>query len=201
MVSEKKIAFIDFDGTITRKDTLLEIIKFQKGKIVCYAGLLLNLPWLIGSLFNIISYDRAKEKLLTYFFAGTEEIVFQERCDFFAKYILPGFIRPSALTEINALRQQEFEIVVVSASAANWIKNWACQLSLKLIATRLEVINGTITGRIDGKNCQGEQKVVCILERWTLDEYKVIYAYGDSPGDKPMLALATKSFYKPFRTA
>jgi phosphatidylglycerophosphatase C len=201
MVSEKKIAFIDFDGTITRKDSLLEIIKFQKGKFVCYAGLLLNLPWLIGSLFNIISNERAKVRLLTYFFAGTEEIVFQEKCDLFAKYILPGLIRPDALTEINALRHQEFEVVVVSASAANWITHWACQLSLKLIANRLEVENGIITGKIAGKNCQGEQKVVCILERWDLDEYKVIYAYGDSPGDKPMLALATKSFYKPFRTA
>jgi HAD superfamily hydrolase (TIGR01490 family) len=201
MVSEKKIAFIDFDGTITRKDSFLEIIKFQKGKFICYAGLLLNLPWLIGSLFSIIPNERTKEKLLTYFFAGMEEIVFQEKCDLFAKDILPGLIRPGALNEIDALRKQEFEIVVVSASATNWIKNWACQLSLKLIATTLEVKKGIITGRIAGKNCQGEQKVVCILEHWDLDKYKVIYAYGDSSGDKPMLALATKSFYKPFRTA
>ena len=201
MVNEKKIAFIDFDGTITRKDSFLEIIKFQKGKLVCYAGLLLNLPWLIGSLFSIIPNERTKEKLLTYFFAGTEEIVFQEKCDLFAKDKLPDLIRPGALNEINALRQQDFEIVVVSASATNWIKNWTCQLSLKLIATTLEVKNGIITGRIAGKNCQGEQKVVRILERWDLNKYKVIYVYGNSPGDEPMLALATKSFYKPFRTA
>jgi HAD superfamily hydrolase (TIGR01490 family) len=201
MVSENKIAFIDFDGTITRKDSFLEIIKFQKGKFACYTGLLLNLPWLIGSLLSIIPNDKAKEKLLAYFFAGTEEIIFQEKCDLFAKDILPGLIRPGALKEINVLRQQEFEIVVVSASAANWIKNWACQLSLKLIATTLEVKNGIITGKIAGKNCQGEQKVVYILDRWDLNKYEVIYAYGDSPGDKHMLALATKSFYKPFRTA
>jgi HAD superfamily phosphoserine phosphatase-like hydrolase len=161
----------------------------------------LNLPWLIGSLLSIIPNEKAKEKLLAYFFAGTEEIIFQEKCDLFAKDILPGLVRPGALSEINALRQQEFEIVVVSASAANWIKNWACQLSLKLIATTLEVKNGIITGKIAGKNCQGEQKVAYILDRWDLNKYEVIYAYGDSPGDKHMLALATKSFYKPFRTA
>ena len=76
---------------------------------------------------------------------------------------------------------------------------WANHLSLKLIATRLEVKNGKITGGIEGRNCRGEQKVVCILEQWNLDEYNEIYAYGNSPDDKPMLALATKSFYKPFR--
>ena len=201
MVSEKKIAFFDFDGTITRKDSLLEIIKFQKGSFAFYAGFLLNLHWLIAYLFNFIPNQKAKEKLLTYFFSGTEEMVFQEKCDEFAKIVLPRLIRPAALAEINALRHEDFEIVVVTASAANWIMYWTHQLSLKLIATKLEAKNGVITGRLGGKNCYGEQKAVFILEHWDLNEYKEIYAYGDSPGDKPMLALATKSFYKPFRTA
>ncbi len=35
------IAFFDFDGTITRKDTLFEIIRYQKGPLALYAGMLL----------------------------------------------------------------------------------------------------------------------------------------------------------------
>jgi phosphatidylglycerophosphatase C len=58
-----------------------------------------------------------------------------------------------------------------------------------------------VTGRIEGKNIHGEQKTVSIREQWNLQEYAEIYAYGDSDSDKAMLALATKSFYKPFRTA
>ncbi len=38
------------------------------------------------------------------------------------------------------------------------------------------------------------------MEHWNLKEYEEIYVYGDSSGDKPMMELATKSFYKPFRT-
>ena len=108
---------------------------------------------------------------------------------------------PDALRRSNQLRTNGFEIAVISASAENWIRNWSDRYRLKLIATKLEVKNGLITGRIEGRNCYGEQKVVCIREQWNLTEYEDIYVYGDTSGDKPMLALATKSFYKPFRTA
>jgi phosphatidylglycerophosphatase C len=199
-VSGKKIAFFDFDGTITTKDTLLEIIKFQKGRTSFYFGFILHAPWLIAYKLNWLSNNMAKQKILTYFFAGMDERVFQEKCDLFAENILPGIIRPGALSEINLLRSLNFEIVVVSASAGNWIRKWSESLSLQLIATKLKVKGGLITGEFDGGNNHGEQKVFNIRELWNLNEYEEIYAYGDSSGDKPMMGLATKSFYKPFRT-
>ena len=200
-MSGRKIAFFDFDGTITKKDTLLEIIKFQKGRLAFYIGFILHAPWLIAYKMKLFPNDRAKQKILSYFFAGMPELVFQEKCDLFAGIILPELIRPGALGEIGRLRALGFETVIISASAGNWIRKWTNSLSLPLIATRLEVRNGLITGRIEGKNCHGDQKVVLIREQWNLAEYEEIYAYGDSSGDKPMLALATKSFYKPFRKA
>ena len=40
-----------------------------------------------------------------------------------------------------------------------------------------------------------------VKEAYNLDDYSHIYAYayGDSRGDKELLGLADKSFYKPFR--
>jgi HAD superfamily phosphoserine phosphatase-like hydrolase len=92
-------------------------------------------------------------------------------------------------------------MVIVTASAENWIRNWAVQSGLALIATKLETKNGLMTGKLEGKNCKGEQKVVCIKQKWNLTGYEEIYVYGDTPADRPMMALATKSFYKPFRNA
>jgi phosphatidylglycerophosphatase C len=201
MVRGRKIAFFDFDGTITAKDTLLEIIKFQMGKAAFYKGFLIHGPWLLAYKLKLLPNDQVKQKILAYYFSGMAELVFQEKCDLFAEKKLPGLIRPAALAEIGRLRTLGFEIVVISASAGNWIRKWTNGLSLKLVSTRLEVKNGLMTGRIEGLNCHGEQKVVCIRDQWNLQDYEEIYAYGDSSGDKPMLALATKSFYKPFRTA
>ena len=200
-MSGSKIAFFDFDGTITTKDSLLEIIRFQKGVVAFYTGLFFQLPWLIAFKIKILPNDAAKQKMLTYYFGGMDESAFQSACDLFVEKKVPSLIRPEALVEINRLRDQGFEIVVVTASAGNWVKPWTDSLGIQLISTRLEVNQGKITGRIEGKNCHGEQKVIRIREEYTLSDYQEIYAYGDSSGDKPMLGLATNSFYKPFRSS
>jgi phosphatidylglycerophosphatase C len=200
-VNGKKIAFFDFDGTITTKDSLTEIIKFIKGSIAFYTGILLNMHWFTAYWLHFISGDLLKEKILTYFFSGMPENIFQEQCDLFADRILPGEIRPGAIAEMDHLRQEGFEMVIVSASAENWIRTFAKKHSLELIATKLEVKNGLITGKIEGKNCKGGQKVVCIKGKWNLIVYEEVFVYGDSPADRPMMALATRSFYKPFRKA
>jgi HAD superfamily hydrolase (TIGR01490 family) len=198
-VNGKKIAFFDFDGTITTKDSLLEFIKFQKGRTVYYTGMLLNVPWIIAHRLFFISGAILKEEILSYFFSGMPQNIFQEQCDLFVERKLPDLIRLGALSEMDRLRKERFEIVVVSASAENWIRNFTEKLSLELIATRLEVRNGVMTGKIAGKNCKGEQKVIRIKERWDIAAYDIIYVYGDSPSDKSMISLATQSFYRPFR--
>ena len=195
----KKIAFFDFDGTITRKDTLLEVIRFQKGRCSFYKGFLWTGPTLIAYKLKLISNELAKQKILKYFFAGMEESVFQNACDGFAETRLPALVRTGALNEISKLKAAGVEVVIVSASAGNWIRQWSDSLSLELISTSLEIMNGRITGRLKGRNCYGAEKVRRIRERWNLDEFGEIYAYGDTEGDRPMLALATKSYYKPFR--
>jgi HAD superfamily hydrolase (TIGR01490 family) len=195
----KRIAFFDFDGTITSRDTFMEIIKFQQGDFSFYIGILLNLPWLLGYKFGFIPNDTAKQRLLKYFFGGMKEEIFQKSCDAFAATRLSRLIRREALEEISKLKTNNTEIVIVSASAANWIRKWSDSLSLELVSTSLEIKGGVITGRIDGKNCYGEEKVRRIQERWNLSDFGEIYAYGDSDADKPMLSLATKSFYKPFK--
>jgi HAD superfamily hydrolase (TIGR01490 family) len=194
----KGIAFFDFDGTITTRDTLLEFIKFGKGKRAFYSGFLYNIFYLIAYKIKLISNQEAKEKVLSYFFKDMDLIEFDKLSEAFSKKKLPSIIRHGAEKEIARLQQGNFVVVIVSASPENWIRHWCKERNLILIASELEVINGKISGKISGKNCHGEEKVRRILEKYVLKEYDEIYAYGDTKGDLPMLGLATKSFYQPF---
>jgi phosphoserine phosphatase len=63
----------------------------------------------------------------------------------------------------------------------------------------MEVADGKITGMFEGMNCHGEEKVLRIKKHLDPQEYTLIYTYGDTKGDRPMLALGTHSHYKPFR--
>ncbi|MGN6397176.1 MAG: HAD family hydrolase [Mucilaginibacter sp.] len=195
----KKIAFFDFDGTITTKDTLLEVIKHQKGKVLFYTGFLLNAPTLIGLKLRMVSNQKAKERMLRYFFSGMNIAAFQQACNKFVDEVLPAMIRMDAIEEIKKLKTEGFEVVVVSASPTNWIQKWTDANGLGLIATNLQYVDETLSGYIDGVNNNAEEKVARIKAVYNLDEYDEIYCYGDSSGDKPMLALGTKAFYKPFR--
>lgn len=195
----KQIAFFDFDGTVTTKDSLLEFIKHQNGSVRFYLGFLLNAPFLVAYKTGIIPNQLAKEKILAFFFRKTAIDKFQQRCDDFADTILPSLIRPKALNEIRKLQSAGVEVVIISASAENWIQKWCDRHQLSLLATRLEQKQAMITGKIAGLNCYGEEKVRRIRESYNLNEYTVIYGYGDTKGDRPFLQLATFCFYKPFR--
>jgi len=105
-VVKKGIAFFDFDGTITKKDTLLEIIKFQKGEPAFYKGFILLSPYLAAMKFKLLSNQVVKEKVLHYFFNGMSVDEFQEKCTEFSEKILPQLIRPGALEMIHELRQK-----------------------------------------------------------------------------------------------
>jgi len=195
---KREIAFFDFDGTITKKDTLLEFIKFSKGKIRFYLGFIVNLPHLVAFKLGIISNQSAKEKILRFFLKDMPISVFKQYCEKFSKYVLPKLIRPKALKEIQRLKQNNTLVVIVSASPENWIEEWAQNLQLELIASRLELDGGKVTGKILGKNCHGDEKVSRIREIYDLSQYYIVAAYGDSIGDRPMLELATTAYYKPF---
>ena len=195
----KQIAFFDFDGTITTKDSFLEFIKYQKGTFRFYAGFLLNSPFLVAYKIGIISNQYAKERVMRFFFGKMQTEKFQLACDEFSDNMIPSLMRPKALLEIKKLQEAGVEVVIVSASAENWLHNWCATHGVSLLATRLQHSNGKITGKIEGLNCHGEEKVRRVHEAYDLSEYSRIYCYGDTKGDKPLLGLATFSFYKPFR--
>lgn len=196
---EKGIAFFDFDGTITKKDTLLEFIKFSKGTASFYAGFLLYSPFLVAYKLKIITNQKAKEKVLKHFFGGMPVPEFNQYCQKFSDTILSNLVRPGAIEEIKKLQSQGIKIVIVSASPENWIRQWADKCNAELIATELEIQDNKLTGNIKGINCHGDEKVCRIKNDFDLSGYSTIYAYGDSSGDKPMLSLAQHAFMKPFR--
>ena len=142
---------------------------------------------------------KAKQFFLSRYFRGEKISEFNARCAEFTKKVLPGLIRPQALNAIQAYRNEGTTIVVVSASAENWVKPWCDQYGIRCLATKLEVNAGIITGKISGRNCYGDEKACRIKETFDLNKFTHIVAYGDSSGDKEMFALAHEQNYKPFR--
>lgn len=194
-----KIAFFDFDGTITTDDSLLKFIRFVVGNFKFMQGLAVLSPVLILYKLKIIPNYKAKQMMLSYFFKGMSEKHFNEVARKYSLEHIDSIVREDAMKQIQWHHANGHRVVVVSASLECWLYPWCEKNGLELIGTRLEVIDGIITGRLLTKNCYGIEKVNRIRARYNLEEYEYIYAYGDSSGDREMLELAQKKAYKPFR--
>ena len=195
---KKGLALFDFDGTITTHDTLLEIIKYQKGKLLFCFGFLMLSPMMVLYKLKLIPNWRAKEILLTFFFGGDQSAEFQRKCDAFISERLPALLRKEALQKIASHLANHDRVIVISASSYNWIEGWCKSMNIELIATRLEEKQDRITGKLSSLNCYGKEKENRIKTYLELKEFSPIYAYGDSSGDKEMLALADHAFYRKF---
>lgn len=194
------IAFFDFDGTITKRDTMLELAKFHIGVSGFTVGMLRISPWMVALKLKLITPTTAKEKFLQHFFGDLDCKEFDQICLAFSQQKLPSLIRKDAMEAINWHRSNNHKIVVVSASAENWIRYWCEASNLEYMATKMEVDdNGRITGKLKSVNCNGMEKVTRIKTMFDPGDYENIYAYGDSNGDKPMLSLATHPFYRKFK--
>ena len=193
-----KIAFFDFDGTITTQDSLPDFIKFAIGKPKYYLGLCLLSPILLAYVLKLLPNHSAKEKMISYFFKGWPEKNFQTVADEYAAHQIDKIVRPKALEKLHWHQEQGHKVVIVSASMKSWLKKWCDTQNVELISTQLEIKQGKLTGKFATKNCHGKEKVNRIKEQYSLQDYSYIYAYGDSSGDKDMLKLANEAFYKPF---
>ena len=87
-------------------------------------------------------------------------------------------------------------MVVVSASLDVYLEAWCKENDLEVICTRLQTSNGKMTGRYIAGDCSGKEKRIRILRQYNINEYALIYAYGDTAEDDDMLSLADRKFFR-----
>lgn len=184
------LALFDFDGTLTKKDTLKEFLKFSTPKKRYYLNLMRFLPTFFLYKIKIISNARAKEQLLANFFKGVSKREFEEKTKEFSLTKIDTILREDTLKKLREHKERGDRVIIVSASIKCWIIHWAKRENIEVLSTELEFRDGTFSGKFLTKNCYGVEKVNRIKSYLNLKEYQKIYAYGDSKGDREMLKMA-----------
>lgn len=200
---KKKIYCFDFDGTLTTSDTLLEFIKYAKGKGRFLMVFLMYSPLLILMKLHLYPNWKAKQQIFAHLFAGMRIEKFDALCRGFAEES-QHLLRPKGITLMHEALVAGAQVFIVSASIDNWVRPFFDIRNLKgvqVLGTQIEVEDGKLTGRFKSNNCYGKEKVhriAEVLKSFERSEYE-IEAFGDSRGDKEMLAFADKGYFKPFR--
>ncbi len=193
-----RLAIFDFDGTITTRDSLIEFIYYAVGPLRFFFGFAYLAPILMLYLFKIVPNWKAKEISLTLFFKGWPVNNFQQIANDYSQDKLPLIVKKSALKKISWHKTQGHKIVVVSASLEDYLHNWCENLTIDLIATQLEVKDSRLTGKLATPNCYGKEKIKRLKEKYRLEDFEFIYAYGDSVGDKELKEIADEFHFRQF---
>lgn len=200
---KKKIYCFDFDGTLTTSDTLLEFIKYAKGRGRFLMVFLMYSPLLVLMKLHLYPNWKAKQQIFAHLFAGMRIEKFDALCRSFAEES-QHLLRPKGITLMHEALVAGAQVFIVSASIDNWVRPFFDIRNLKgvqVLGTQIEVEDGKLTGRFKSNNCYGKEKVHRIaeaLKSFERSEYE-IEAFGDSRGDKEMLAFADKGHFKPFQ--
>lgn len=197
--SERSIAFFDFDGTVTCSDTMFAFFKYAVGPFRYFFFFLLLSPVFALYKLRLLPGQKAKELSLTFLFRGWKKERLENFGRDFCREKMPELIRPVAMKKIRWHKRMGHEVYIVSASAGEWLEPWCLENELPVLCTRLLYDeSGTFTGKIAGRNNNGPEKERRIREALDLSIYQTIYAYGDTAGDREMMALARIAYFKTF---
>lgn len=188
------IAAFDFDETLTHRDTVVPFLRRVAGDRALALGLLARTHRLAPA---VVRRDRNALR------AVATEQVFRDRpiaeVDEHALAHGGGIVATGLRSDTTARlawhRDRGDRVVIVSASYEQYVEVVGEHLGVDaVLATRLDVVDGRCTGRLLGPNCRGPEKLDR-LTRWlaeqslTLDDV-TLWAYGDSSGDRELLAAA-----------
>lgn len=191
LITSSEVHLFDFDGTITRSDSMLSFVRYYTGTIKFYLSAPALLIILLLMKIKGASVRDMKERLLLYYMGNAPKDVLTRKAEEHFLKVKDKLLRPSAKRWIEELRQRKIEVCIITASLDVWIQPFAEYLDAQYIATRAEYDEkGKFIG-IFGENCNREEKVNRILEYYDWDSFsgkKV--AYGNSKGDECLYAFA-----------
>ena len=200
------VAAFDFDETVTTRDTVVPFLRRFTSSSRLARSLL---PHTLRLLPIAVRRDRDRLRALA------TEIVFRGRpladveaeAEAWGRTIAASLLRADTVARMRWHLEQRHRVVIVTASYEQYVRVVAESLGgiseagaagdtvgVEVVGTRLEVVDGRCTGRLDGPNCRGPEKLRR-LDEWFaangLDRSAAtLYAYGDSTGDRELLAAA-----------
>lgn len=198
----RRVAAFDFDGTVSRRDTLMPFVARFVGVGRSAAGSL-GTGWdgVVNRKRAARDRDAIKEQMIRRLLTGRDARELDRAAGLYAARLIDRALRPEMVEEIRRHVAAGHETLFVSASLANYLRPIARYLAMTdVIAVDLDVADGVLSGSMVHPNVRAAEKAVR-LRRWLgapangpLEGIE-LWAYGNSSGDHEMLELADHAFW------
>jgi HAD superfamily hydrolase (TIGR01490 family) len=190
------LALFDFDGTLTVRETFAAFMHAAVSPVRRMAGVPVFAPMLVGYRAGWVSGIAIRAAVVRFGFSGVPQARVRAAGEAFARDVIPGLVDAAMMRRLDVHRARGDTVVVVSGALDAYLAPWCEYHCLPLLCSRLEVVDGMLTGGYHGAQCVDEEKARRVREQLDLAAFGGISAYGDTAEDHALLALADRPFYR-----
>jgi phosphatidylglycerophosphatase C len=192
------VAAFDFDGTLSTRDNLVPFLCVAAGRRRVAQTAIVLAPLLVAARLDDRRRDAAKAATIRRLLAGRDAAELCALGERFAAEVVARHLRPDVVERVTWHRAQGHRVVLVSAALMTYLDPVGRALGVDAaLGTELAVDPaGRLTGEMVGANVRRIEKVRR-LDAWiarTVGEGEargvVVWAYGDSTGDRELMARA-----------
>lgn len=190
------LALFDFDGTITRRELFGDFMRRAVPPRRLALGQALLAPVVAGYKLGVVSGSAARSAVVAVGLRRVAEQRVRQVGEDFAREVIPGTLRPTAMERIRWHQERGDTVVVVSGAFDVYLAPWCRQHGLGLLCSALEARDGVLTGRYRGAQCVNGEKARRVQVEYPLADYAQVYAYGDTREDRALLAIAHHRYFR-----
>lgn len=186
------VAAFDVDGTLTRADCVRPFLERLAGRRGIAGAAVRRVPRTFTALIKR-DRDELKEIVVGGVFRGRSVADVAKLGERFALHVETEMLRPDTLARLRWHQSAGHRTVLVSASLRPYLDPLAATLGLDgVLCADVDQRDGRYLDTLAGGNCRGPEKAVR-LRAWLVANDLTdadIWAYGDSAGDRELLAMA-----------
>jgi phosphatidylglycerophosphatase C len=193
-VNTQIVAAFDVDKTLTDRDCVVPFLRRCQAVPLSASKMLMQAPDLAQGVMRR-DRDQIKKVATRAVLRGKEVKATEALAEQYAWNSVVKWLRDDTTARVKWHLEHNHRVVLVSASYEIYVRHLAAFLGAEAVmATRLTHKAGRFTGELDGANCRGPEKARRLLD-WITHHVgdpksTVVWAYGDSAGDREMLAIA-----------
>lgn len=191
-----QLVFFDLDGTITRRDTLLQYV----------LSLLLRRPWRLPRMLAVLptllrfatgraDHGELKGQFIRSALGGLPRSVIEAHTARWVPGLLARGVFADALRAIDAHRSQQDHLVLMSASVDIYVPAIGTALGFsETVCSKLRWNGDRLEGTLSGSNVRGAEKAVQVRRLRQLFAEARTIAYGNSSPDLPHMAIVDQAW-------
>ena len=186
------VAAFDVDGTLTERDCVRPFLELVAGRRRVL-GSVARRPVAAFRAGLRRDRDAVREIVVGGVLAGRDEANVLDVGRGFADRVEREMLRADVVARLRWHQEQGHRTVLVSASLRPYLEPLGAALAVDgVLCTDVSVVDGRYTDRLAGPNCRAAEKAVRLCAWLALHDLEAarLWAYGNSRGDREMLAMA-----------